>query len=120
VIDRLRLIACPESPEVWSFHLLNQSEERIDAAIVTSVDYEWGDTGSPGKPGTPVGPIAAGQSAEVWRGSDGEMRMDLTLTISHGNRHHDVTFSFGKLYKLRGHVAEIPGFDQRGIVAHVE
>jgi hypothetical protein len=117
VIERLRMVACPESDGLWTFHLLNQSDDAVEAVVVKSVDYEWGDSGSSESPGKRTGAIPAGGSAEVWRGDDGEMRLDVVVTVTQAGQHTDVTFSFGKIYRRRDSLDVIPGFDRAGILA---
>jgi hypothetical protein len=117
VIERLRMVACPEADGLWSFHLLNDSEAPVDAVVVKSVDYEWGDSGSSESPGTRTGSIPAGASAEVWRGDDGEMRLEVIVTVTQAGRSQDVTFSFGKIYTRRDALEVVPGFERPGILA---
>jgi hypothetical protein len=111
----VRLVACPEPDGSWSFHLINDSDAPIPSVVLESVEWEWGDWGDRKTIESSSGPVPPRASREVWRGDDGEMRMEIRLRVAHPGGTGTLKFSFGKIYLRRDSLERIPGFGRPGV-----
>lgn len=103
---RCRLVACREAlndGKQWSFYLINDSNIRVDSALLYKISYEWGDTGSDEAANVLITALDPGAHALVWRddGSGAELRMELSLHVKFSNRELKLDFEFPKLYLQR-------------------
>jgi hypothetical protein len=107
----------PSYGKCWSFHLINNSSEPVELAILNEVGYEWGDTGNTTNPETRVGPVAPGTCVEIWRDDDSaaELRIWLKLLIRAGAGTQTLTVEFPKLY-LVTRFTVIPVLGKPGIL----
>jgi hypothetical protein len=110
-----RVAACRESlndGREWSFYLINDGAAPIDLAVLSEIDYEWGDFGNSETEDVTVADLAPGANALIWRddGSGAELRMTLNLRLHVQGREVSLQFEFPKLYRLR----DLPAVDGLG------
>ena len=97
-----RIVACRASePLEWDFYFVNDGPGAIDTAVLSTIDYEWGDTGSTKHPSVRLPEIAPGQYVHVWHdnGDGAEVRQTLSMTVGVGPRTIELQFDFPMLYK---------------------
>ncbi len=101
----------------WAFHLINNSPDAIESAILKEVGYEWGDMGSARNPNLQFGPLAPGTWVEIWRDDDSaaELRMWLTLLIRAARGTQNVRVEFPKLYLVE-RLSVIPVVGENGVL----
>ena len=106
----------PQGDKCWQFHFINDSAETVRSILVESVEYEWGDMGNAEAVGATFGPVAPGESLELTKETDTEVRTSLTLLVD-GRR---VVAEFGKLYATPGKLVPIPILNRPGKRATIE
>jgi hypothetical protein len=103
--DDLLVAAIPIVPragdECWAFHVVNNSAVPIDLVVLVDVDYEWGGTSSSGGPGVALGPIPPRTSREIFRDTDSEVRVSLSLLVRRAGVERRVRAEFGRMYAPR-------------------
>jgi hypothetical protein len=101
----VQILLAPIDPPVggrcWSVSVVNDGPSPIGVVEVVSVDYEWGDAGNEERVGTRVGPIAPGETREIYRETDTELRTSLTLRVDGKPWYAEL----GKLYGSKGRPA---------------
>ncbi len=101
----------------WAFHLINNTSDPIESAILKEVGYEWGDMGSTRNPNLRFGPLAPGTAVEIWRDDDSaaELRMWLTLFIRVARGTQNLRVEFPKLYLVK-RLSVIPVVGKNGVL----
>jgi len=104
----------------WAFHVFNDEREPYDSIVVTQVSYEWGDFGNSAKIDRRLGPLAPGQSVEVHRETDTEVRTGIVVFVRVGDRERGVYAEVGRLYAPPRGVEHIPVFGRAGKLAELD
>ena len=102
----MRIEALPIDPPdgnfCFAFRLTNDSDQPILEVHVDSVHYEWGDSGHSERVDAHFGPIAPGQSVELMREIQTEVRTSISLRVVDAAGVRQVSAEFGRLYVSRG------------------
>jgi hypothetical protein len=120
VLERVGAMIVAATPEegslCWAFHFINDSDAPVQAVLLESVDYEWGDMGNSEAKGVRFGPIPPGGAVELMRETDTEVRTSVTLEVD-GKR---CVAEFGKLYRPGGPYPVIPVLNRPARRATIE
>jgi hypothetical protein len=96
----MHLVLAPisEGDRCWSVRFVNDGPAPVGLVEVVAVDYEWGDMGNEEKLDLRCGPIAPGETREIYRETDTEVRTSLSLRIDG----KDYYVELGTLYAPKG------------------
>lgn len=110
----------PHGERCWAFHVVNDEGHTIEAIVVESVSYEWGDSGNSEALNLTFGTLAPGASVEVYREADTEVRTGLTLRVRVAGRERRLYAEVGKLYSKPTGMVDIAIFGRPGKLATID
>lgn len=110
----------PLGYQCWAFHVANDEDDTIEAIVVESVSYEWGDSGNSEALNLTFGTLAPGESVEVYREVNTEMRTGLTLRVRVAGRERRFYAEVGKLYAEPRGMVDIPILGRPGKLATID
>ena len=107
----------PDRGRYWAFYIVNDSNQPIEAIVVESVEYEWGDIGNSERIDTRFGPIAPNSFVEVYRETDTEVRTALTLRVNGAEGPQRTIAKVGRLYARPSGLEPLPILGRDGKLA---